>query len=103
MAKAKKAAPKKAVKKAAPKKAAPKAAPKKAAKKVAPKKAAPKKAAPKKKRKINLFTIASTITTTRAFSVQSHCSAHTVAFFSCSFLLFLLIEKKNIRAHDHFC
>lgn len=53
MAKAKKAAPKKAVKKAAPKKAAPKAAPKKAAKKVAPKKAVPKKAAPKKKRKIN--------------------------------------------------
>lgn len=54
MAKAKKAAPKKAAKKAAPKKAAKKAAPKKAApaKKAAPKKAA-KKAAPKKKRKIN--------------------------------------------------
>jgi upstream activation factor subunit UAF30 len=48
MAKAKKAAPKKAAKKAAPKKAAKKAAPKKAAKKAAPKKAA-KKAAPKKK------------------------------------------------------
>jgi upstream activation factor subunit UAF30 len=51
MAKAKKAAPKKAVKKAAkkaaPKKAAKKAAPKKAAKKVA------KKAAPKKKRTPN--------------------------------------------------
>ena len=60
MAKAKKAAPKKAAKKAAPKKAAPKkaaakkAAPKKAAKKAAPKKAV-KKAAPKKaaKRKPN--------------------------------------------------
>ena len=47
MAKAKKAAPKKAAKKAAPKKAVKKAAPKKAAKKAAPKKAV-KKAAPKK-------------------------------------------------------
>ena len=53
MAKAKKAAPKKAAKKAAPKKAVKKAAPKKAAKKAAPKKAV-KKAAPKKaKRKPN--------------------------------------------------
>ena len=52
MAKAKKAAPKKAAKKTAPKKAVKKAAPKKAAKKAAPKKAV-KKAAPKKKRKIN--------------------------------------------------
>jgi len=49
MAKAKKAAPKKAAKKAAPKKAAKKAAPKKAvAKKAAPKKAVAKKVAPKK-------------------------------------------------------
>jgi chromatin remodeling complex protein RSC6 len=47
MAKAKKAAPKKAAKKAAPKKAAKKAAPKKAAKKAAPKKAAKKKSARK--------------------------------------------------------
>jgi chromatin remodeling complex protein RSC6 len=57
MAKAKKAAPKKAAKKSVPQKAVKKAAPKKAAPKVAPKKAAPKKAvkkaAPKKKRKIN--------------------------------------------------
>ncbi|MBN8860080.1 MAG: SWIB/MDM2 domain-containing protein [Sphingobacteriales bacterium] len=52
MAKAKKAASKKAAKKAVPKKAVKKAAPKKAAKKAAPKKAV-KKAAPKKKRKIN--------------------------------------------------
>ena len=48
MAKAKKAAPKKAAKKAAPKKAAKKAAPKKAAKKAAPKKAAPKKKSARK-------------------------------------------------------
>ena len=47
MAKAKKAAPKKAAKKAAPKKAAKKAAPKKATKKAAPKKAAKKKSARK--------------------------------------------------------
>jgi chromatin remodeling complex protein RSC6 len=47
MAKAKKAAPKKAAKKAVPKKAAKKAAPKKAAKKAAPKKAAKKKSARK--------------------------------------------------------
>lgn len=57
MAKAKKAAPKKAAKKSVPKKAVKKAAPKKAAPKATPKKAAPKKAvkkaAPKKKRKIN--------------------------------------------------
>ena len=52
MAKAKKAAPKKAAKKSVPKKAVKKAAPKKAAPKAAPKKAV-KKAAPKKKRKIN--------------------------------------------------
>lgn len=51
MAKAKKAAPKKASK-TAPKKASKKSAPPKAAKKAAPKKAA-KKAAPAKKRKIN--------------------------------------------------
>lgn len=57
MAKAKKAAPKKAAKKAAPKKAVKKAAPKKGAAKAttkkAPTKAASKKAAPAKKRKIN--------------------------------------------------
>jgi chromatin remodeling complex protein RSC6 len=52
MAKAKKAAPKKAAKKSVPKKAVKKAAPKKAVPKAAPKKAV-KKAAPKKKRKIN--------------------------------------------------
>lgn len=51
MAKAKKAAPKKASK-TAPKKASKKSAPPKAVKKAAPKKAA-KKAAPAKKRKIN--------------------------------------------------
>lgn len=55
---------------------------------------------PNRKRKINLFTIASTTTTTRAFSVQSHCSAYTVAFFLLLLLSFFFTDReKKILEH----